>query len=67
MPNLIFVSALFLSSDRQKCAVWIKKLCEPPSSGITGRYVIAGWALLGLPLGARLDPFAIFRATTISC
>ncbi|XP_070185125.1 trichohyalin-like isoform X3 [Littorina saxatilis] len=24
-------------SDRQKCAVWIKKLCEPPSSGITGR------------------------------
>lgn len=24
-------------ADRQKCAVWIKKLCEPPSSGITGR------------------------------
>ncbi|PVD38829.1 hypothetical protein C0Q70_01453 [Pomacea canaliculata] len=24
-------------ADRQKCAVWIKKLCEPPSSGMTGR------------------------------
>ncbi|XP_041362418.1 centrosomal protein of 112 kDa-like isoform X2 [Gigantopelta aegis] len=24
-------------SDRQRCAVWIKKLCEPPASGIIGR------------------------------
>lgn len=23
--------------DRQKCAQWIKKFCDPPASGISGR------------------------------
>lgn len=40
MPNCMEVSikvSLCNFADRQKCAVWIKKLCEPPSSGMTGR------------------------------
>ncbi|KAI0216413.1 hypothetical protein LSAT2_031564 [Lamellibrachia satsuma] len=24
-------------SERQRCALWIKKFCEPQSSGLTGR------------------------------
>ncbi|PIK46778.1 putative centrosomal protein [Apostichopus japonicus] len=32
-----FVLQLPHKSDRQRCALWIKKLCEPTGHGITGR------------------------------
>ncbi|XP_006814744.1 centrosomal protein of 112 kDa-like [Saccoglossus kowalevskii] len=32
-----FVLRLPHKSERQRCALWIKKLCEPPGSGVTGR------------------------------
>ncbi|XP_076459677.1 uncharacterized protein LOC143292894 isoform X2 [Babylonia areolata] len=47
-------------SDRQKCAVWIKKLCEPPSSGITGRKNRNMYCQLMLHMlkrGSLQDPF----------
>ncbi|XP_046339268.2 centrosomal protein of 112 kDa-like isoform X3 [Haliotis rufescens] len=32
-----YVLKLPHKADRQRCAVWIKKLCEPPAAGVTGR------------------------------
>ncbi|XP_046555303.1 centrosomal protein of 112 kDa-like [Haliotis rubra] len=32
-----YVLKLPHKADRQRCAVWIKKLCEPPATGVTGR------------------------------
>ncbi|XP_070580132.1 centrosomal protein of 112 kDa-like isoform X2 [Ptychodera flava] len=32
-----YVLKLPHKSERQRCALWIKKLCEPPGSGVTGR------------------------------
>ncbi|XP_055954492.1 centrosomal protein of 112 kDa isoform X3 [Patella vulgata] len=32
-----YVLKLPEKKDRQRCAVWIKKLCEPPSSGLSSR------------------------------
>ncbi|KAL8592673.1 hypothetical protein ACOMHN_037613 [Nucella lapillus] len=47
-------------SDRQRCAVWIKKFCEPPSSGITGRKNRNMYSQLMLHMlkrGSLQDPF----------
>ncbi|ESO89061.1 hypothetical protein LOTGIDRAFT_98210, partial [Lottia gigantea] len=32
-----YVLKLPEKSDRQRCAVWIKKLCEPVTSGVSAR------------------------------
>ncbi|XP_077980412.1 centrosomal protein of 112 kDa-like [Glandiceps talaboti] len=32
-----YVLRLPHKSERQRCALWIKKLCEPPGAGVTGR------------------------------
>ena len=34
----VFVFVFLLFPERQRCALWIKKLCESPGSGTTGRW-----------------------------
>ncbi|XP_064628434.1 centrosomal protein of 112 kDa-like isoform X2 [Lineus longissimus] len=55
-----FVLKLPHKTERQRCALWIKKLCEPPSSGITGRKnrnMYAELMLHMLKRGALEGPF----------
>lgn len=35
--NIIFMMDHYVCVERQRCALWIKKFCEPQSSGLTGR------------------------------
>ncbi|XP_013402833.1 centrosomal protein of 112 kDa [Lingula anatina] len=55
-----FVLRLVHKSERQRCALWIKKMCEPPGSGISGRKNRNMYALLMLHMlkrGALEGPF----------
>lgn len=60
-----YVLALRLKSERQKCALWIRRLCEAPP-GVAARRVRNAYskALLGMLKCGRLDP--PFRTTPSS-